>query len=516
MKKFLFVLFSLFLMIALFAGCNDIPANDETNFLDGNVAAGETHTHSFSEYWTRDENYHWHDANCFHNVISDKGAHQWDEGTVTQEPTESSDGIKTYTCSVCGATKTESVEKITKLQSGATISFDLNGGYTSLNSEPITVESLEDERFFFDVKRAGHFFRGWNCNGIKVFDENGVIVNCISLQANMTFVAAFSSTAKLTLTSNISNAGSLTGKGAYAYNTKVDVVAQPNQGYEFVGWMYEDILLSNQREYQYRMWDKDVTLLAVFKYIDYSFTVRTSNEEKGLIVINPIGNIDLFRTTAEEIFSYRDTVTVAAFSKTETRFLGWFDDENQLVSTNAVYTFEMPHKNYTLTAKWNYFTITYDLDGGTNDSGNPTWYNTDTDVITLHNPTKDGQVFIGWRYDNKSVSSINTQIENDIKLYATWSTIARYRVSETEVVILDGVTTIGQNAFYNCESLQSVTIPKSVTSIEYSAFAYCSGLTTINYKGTKAQWNAIEKKGQWNYRTGNYTIHCTDGDIIVK
>ena len=39
------------------------------------------------------------------------------------------------------------------------------------------------------------------------------------------------------------------------------------------------------------------------------------------------------------------------------------------------------------------------------------------------------------------------------------------------------VTSIGNSAFYYCESLTSVTIPNSVTSIGDWAFAYCSSLT---------------------------------------
>ena len=83
----------------------------------------------------------------------------------------------------------------------------------------------------------------------------------------------------------------------------------------------------------------------------------------------------------------------------------------------------------------------------------------------------------------------------------------------TSVIIPDNVTSIGSWAFSGCTNLTSVIIPDSVTSIGQETFKDCSGLTSITYNGTKTQWNKIIMYSNWNKNTGNYTIHCTDGDI---
>ena len=61
--------------------------------------------------------------------------------------------------------------------------------------------------------------------------------------------------------------------------------------------------------------------------------------------------------------------------------------------------------------------------------------------------------------------------------------IEKYAFSENHklecVTIPQGVTTIGQNAFFGCESLKSVTLPESLTSFD-GAFSNCTALSQIN------------------------------------
>ena len=51
--------------------------------------------------------------------------------------------------------------------------------------------------------------------------------------------------------------------------------------------------------------------------------------------------------------------------------------------------------------------------------------------------------------------------------------------SLTEIVMPDSVTSIGDSAFSNCTSLTSVAIPDSVTNIGELAFDYCTSLTSV-------------------------------------
>ncbi|MDE7338355.1 MAG: leucine-rich repeat protein, partial [Bacteroidales bacterium] len=57
-------------------------------------------------------------------------------------------------------------------------------------------------------------------------------------------------------------------------------------------------------------------------------------------------------------------------------------------------------------------------------------------------------------------------------------------VKVTDLLIPDGMSSIGNRAFERCSGLTSVTIPNSVTSIGHSAFWGCSGLTSVTSLAT--------------------------------
>ncbi|MDE5991186.1 MAG: leucine-rich repeat domain-containing protein [Clostridia bacterium] len=74
------------------------------------IAACENkHSHTFSDEWTSDGESHWHASTCEHDEVKDKAAHSWDDGAITTSATCEDEGVKTYTCKICSATKIEKV-----------------------------------------------------------------------------------------------------------------------------------------------------------------------------------------------------------------------------------------------------------------------------------------------------------------------------------------------------------------------------------------------------------------------
>jgi len=70
---------------------------------------GDALGHDFTTSWTHDDNEHWKQCSrC--DIKDDVSPHTWDNGTITTAPTCTKAGEETYSCTECGATKTEPID----------------------------------------------------------------------------------------------------------------------------------------------------------------------------------------------------------------------------------------------------------------------------------------------------------------------------------------------------------------------------------------------------------------------
>lgn len=73
----------------------------------------------------------------------------------------------------------------------------------------------------------------------------------------------------------------------------------------------------------------------------------------------------------------------------------------------------------------------------------------------------------------------------------------------------------GLPLFRECENLETITIPASVTGMNFHSVAdcfifNCPNLKTIIFKGTRAQWEAIEKE---DVNLDGITVRCSDDNV---
>ena len=88
----------------------------------------------------------------------------------------------------------------------------------------------------------------------------------------------------------------------------------------------------------------------------------------------------------------------------------------------------------------------------------------------------NGNPFCRWNGELKCLSPYFIY-DNKVLFDKDKSTIISFRDKDTtSYVIPDGVTSIGDHAFFSCDSLTDIVIPDGVTSIGNHAFAYCKSL----------------------------------------
>ncbi|MCR5546089.1 MAG: leucine-rich repeat domain-containing protein [Lachnospiraceae bacterium] len=167
------------------------------------------HTHTLPNEWKSDDTNHWKVCSVCGDIDA-KAAHTYDEGKITTPATYSAAGVKTYTCTVCGHQKTETIPMLVAVAGAEVVTTDTKASYevAKVNADG-TVEVA---------------YTGNNTNAKKVKVPDTVVL-ADGTTAAVTEVAdgAFKNDKKVTTVTLGKNVETI-GKNAFSGNTNLKKV----------------------------------------------------------------------------------------------------------------------------------------------------------------------------------------------------------------------------------------------------------------------------------------------------
>ena len=310
-----------------------------------------------------------------------------------------------------------------------TITINLAGGNIDSNSGSITNVINYNDNILEKINslissnpvRLGYEFIGWSLNG-SILTGNELATSSIEVVAVweiINYTIIYSDSGYINNPANVSQ-----------YNIELGTItlyAPTKDGYNFIGWylgenQIEGINISNFED------TDSITLVPKFEAKEYEVTY-----------INELANSEVIKTIKyDEILDLINGEEIAGYE-----FVGWYLD-NVKIEDGIAFNYL---NNITLVARYNIinYTITYELDGGTNNLSNPSTYNVEN-IITFANPTKTGYRFTGWTYNDKDITSTEG-LTGNITVKANWE-IINYDIT----YVLDGGTNNPSNpSTYNVE-----------------------------------------------------------------
>ena len=353
--------------------------------------------------------------------------------------------------------------------------------------------------------KTGYHFSKWSDNNTNASRQ-------VTVTGNATYSASFAANQyTLTVNSNNTNYGTVSGGGTYNYNTKVTLTATPKTGYHFVKWNDNNTNASRQITVT-----GNATYTATFAITNYTITAKTNNSSLGTV-------------SGGGTYQEGKTATLTATpANCTSAFVQWNDG-----NTDNPRSFTVT-ENKTLTAQF------ASLTGNCGASGNNlTWsFNRCTGVLTISGSGAmadwSAEADVPWYNYRTNITSVvlpyglthigdyafrKTSITK-IDLPSALQTIGKYAFSATpliEVCIPEGVTSIGEKAFisgseYGClmeacnAPLRRVYLPSTLTELGNASIAlahleyltYPKSITTLGHTYYhKSQYPAKELYASW-------------------
>ena len=378
------------------------------------------------------------------------------------------------------------------------IEYVLNGGTNdSKNSTSYTVET---ETFLLNApSKIGYTFGGWYENAefsglARTEIEKGLVGNK-KLFAKWTPM-------EYAISYNL-NGGTNNEANPATYTIESETFSfsdASRNGYSFSGW-YENADCIGERVTQISKGSYGAkNLYAKWDVITYSieYVLNGGTFEK----VNPSSY------TAES-----ETFPLNAPTKTGYNFDGWYesaDFNGNSLSQISRGTFG----NKVLYAKWTTesYTITYELNGGSLETANPSTYEMATETFILNEPVRIGYNFGGWyetaNYTGERVTQIEKGSYGDKKLYAKWGVIT-YSIE----YVLNG----GMNNEVNPTSYTIEVETFSLNDPSKAGYDFAGWYENVEFEGNpithiaKGSYNSKVLYAKWSPITYTITYNLNGG-----
>ena len=274
------------------------------------------------------------------------------------------------------------------------------------------------------------------------------------------------------------NKGTVSGSGNYTYGSTVTLIATPRTGYDFYGWYVADELVSINPILSFSMDDNPRSYIAKF-VVAYKLFIYSEDENHGIV-------------SAPVECGVGKTATIIATGARGYSFNYWYDEDLNIVSNEASYSFVMPDHDVTLYAGFfeGYRISLFSKNSEELALSGDGVYLVDSEVTVRASLNYDRGYFIGW-FDNGNLLSSSLEYtficEESLSLEARWhnlkisnNVVTGYNTISRHVYVPSGVTSIGYMALRNCSVIETIDIPNTVTSLSTASFEGCSSLQSID------------------------------------
>lgn len=408
-----------------------------------------------------------------------------------------------------------------------TITYNTNGGFNDGRNPSVFTENTETFTLF-EAEKVNYSFLGWFDNE----ELTGTPITQIAkgTKNNIVLWAKWSST-QITVTFNPNGGGvSPLTKVVKKGGTYGELPTPTKAGYTFNGWGFAMQLSTGdntilQDDYTVKSGTANVD---TFFWVNQNYHLTIGNQYvvKFYAIVDPNNTWRFAPQNKTPEFSLKNGYNEVTFVAGDSRGF-FFDDKNpdpehpfiitdviiEAQTEGEIITFSTTkyvnsetqitlENNHTLFAQWteNVYTVTYNLDGGTNAAGNPATFKRSNLPVLLYDATKNGEYFAGWYLDaefTKRVTKIDAGSLKNIELWARFSQSplvfdlvgsSAYSVRAANTSISGNieipqtyngkpVVVIQNSAFKDCSNVTSVLIPSSIKSIGINAFENCSNIT---------------------------------------